>query len=590
LQVIGRGVLNVLEGTTVKAPQRSAILCAGLAAALAVTTVPSIVSAQRQQVPGPDTKQVLVTTFRGDVEGGVRAANEIRDRISSEFSIRQLMPTSKKLIDTTLVNSGYKPDSALSPNDIKELARIVRGDEVIDGTVTKTATGYRLNARMFLARDAALSQPLVTNLETNNLGDAAKQVVAEYDLARKQIPDNQACENGIRANTPAVAMTAARHGIANYPKATIARLCLASSYAAMKTTADSTGPWKDSVIAITKIVIDLDNVSRIAYQFQIDAYKQMHDTTNLVQALLGYMSSDPTNATLREQVIVEVIKLGKANLAVPIAKTLVAENPGDPGYLKTYWLVLRTATMFKESVPVGESIAAMDTSAADTLYFMRQIQDLVSDSGYARAAVMAAAASAKFPNRTDFLIQKAQYERRTNQLPAAKASIERALQIDPKVNGANYLLAQIAGEVGNADDAIKYAKADVAADPANKTRASGLLLPMGQIAYKSFAASKKPEDYKKAMDLLKASDEINPSAAAKFFMAVSAFAMLQVQLETLPKSKSCDEFKGANDLLTIVNMNMPSGGAYNPDVAKQILGGAAQFGPFIDGSIKKFCK
>ena len=583
--------MNALEVTTVKALPRAAFMAVTFAASALTTLTPVVgAQAQRQQLPGPDTKRVLVTTFRGDVEGGVKAANEIRDRIASEYSVRQLLATSKKIIDTTLVNSGYTPDSALSPNDIKELARIVHGDEVIDGTVQKTATGYRLNARLFLARDVGLSQPLVTNLETNNLGDAAKKVVDEYDRARKQIPDNQACENGLRANTPAVAISAARRGIAGYPNATIVRLCLASSYAAMKTTADSVGPWKDSVIAITKVVLDFDKVSRMAYQFQIEAYKQLHDTTNLVPALLGYMSSDPTNAVLREQVIAEVIQLGKANLAVPIAESLVRENPGDPGYLKMYWLVLRTAKMFKQAVPVGETIAATDTAAADTLYFRRQIQDLVTDSSFAKAAAMAATGAAKFPNRADFLIQKAQNERRIGQLPAAKASLERALQVDPKVNGANYLLAQVAGELGNADEAIKYAKVDVVADAGNKDRAANLLLSLGRKQYEVGNASKKPEDFKKALPLLQASDEIAQTPAAKFFIGVSAYQAIAGSVDQLRTSRSCEEFKAANDLLTLVNINMPAGGSIDANTAKLILGGAAQLGPFIDGSVRRFCR
>jgi hypothetical protein len=326
----------------VKAPHRSALTAAGLAAVFAVSAVPSVASAQRQQAPGPDTKKVLVTSFRGDVEGGVRAADEVRNRVASDFSIRTLMPTSKKDINSTLEQSGYRPDSALSPNDIKELAKLVRADEIIDGTVTKTPAGYRVNARLFLPRDAALSQPLV-NTESNNLGDVAKQIVREYDAARKQLAANQACENAIRDKKLDVAIAEARKGIASYPKATLSRLCLASAFQAWKTTADSTKPWADSVIAVTKEVVALDPRSKIAYQLQYDAYKAKNDTTNLVPALLGYMNSDPTNAALREQVIAEIIGLGKANLAAPIAKQLVAENPGDPQYARTYWLVLRAA-------------------------------------------------------------------------------------------------------------------------------------------------------------------------------------------------------------------------------------------------------
>ena len=573
-----------------KASHRSALLAAGFAAALVATVVPTVASAQRQQIPGPDTKRVLVTAFRGDVEGGVKLADEIRNRIASEFNIRQLMATSKKDIEATLLQSGYRPDSALSPNDIKELSKLVRADEVLDGTVAKTATGYRVSARMFLPRDVSLSQPLVTNLDTKDLGDAAKQIVSEYDRARQQIPDNQACENGVRANTNAVAIAAARKGLLQYPKATILRLCLASAYANMKTTADSTGPWKDSVIAITREIMNLDKASRIAYQLQYDAYKQKHDTSNALQALVGLMNADPTNSTLRESVISELVTSGKADIAVPTAKQLIIENPGDPQYARTYWLVLRSAKNYKESVPAGVAYVTIDTAAADSNYFFRQIADLVADSAYAKAAEFAAVGSAKFPTNVAFLMQKAQNERRSGQLPAAKASLERALQIDPKVNGANYLLASIAAEMGRADDAIKYAKADAATDVANKPRDAAVLLQLGNTQYKAAVASKSAEDYKKAIPFLQASDEMAPSANAKFLLAVSAFQALASSTDMLRASKSCDDFKAANDLLVIVNVNMPAGGSVDPNTAKAVLNGAAQFQPFIDGSIKKFCK
>ena len=60
--------------------------------------------------------------------------------------------------------------------------------------------------------------------------------------------------------------------------------------------------------------------------------------------------------------------------------------------------------------------------------------------------------------------------------------------------------------------------------------------------------------------------------------------------ETLPKSKSCDEFKSASDLLTTVSTYMPRGGSVNADAAKQILGAVPQFQAFIDANVKKLCK
>ncbi|MES2178577.1 MAG: tetratricopeptide repeat protein [Gemmatimonadota bacterium] len=573
-----------------KAPHRSALQAVGLAAALVATVVPSVAGAQRnRQGPGPETKRVLVTTFRGDPAFGIQAADEIRNRIEGEYSIRTLMPNPKKDIDATLMQSGYRPDSALSPNDIKELAKLVHADEVIDGSINKIATGFHASVRMFLPRDVSLSQPIFDG-DVKDMGELAKKVVDEYDRARKTIPDNQACENGIRANTPAVAIAAARKGMISYPKSTLLRLCMASAYSAMKATADSTGPWKDSVIAVSKSILDLDKGSRIAFNLMYDAYNLKKDTANALQALIGMMNADPTNQTLREQVIATLVTSGKAEIAVPTAKQLVADNPGDPQYAKTYWYVLRAAKMFKEAVPAGVAYVSIDTTAADSGYFDRQISDLEADSLFAKAAEFGALAVKKYPANTRYLMQKGNHERKAGQLPAAKASFEAALRIDPKVNFANYLLAQISLDQGNFDDAVKYAHADAAQDPANKSRAVAVLVSVGRKLYEAGNTSHQPDDFRKALPVLTAAEEMSPTPLAKFLLGVSAYQILSGTQTALQASKSCDDFKAANDLVTMININMPAGGAIDRGTATSVLQWATQFGPFVDGSIKKFCK
>lgn len=570
-----------------KAPHRSALTVTVLAALVA--TIPTGAGAQRQQVPGPDTKNVLVTAFRGDAESGSRVAAEIRDRIASEFNVKQVMATSTKTIESTLQQSGYRPDSALSPNDIKELGKLVRADEVIDGTVQRTGTGYRVNARLFLPRDVALSQPLV-NVETNNLGDVAKQVVSEYQNARKQLRYNQDCENHVRAGDLQKAIAAARQGIAAYPRATLARLCLASAYQAMKQTSDSLGPWKDSVLSITRQITALDRNSRIALQLQYDAYKAKNDTANALQALVGLMNADPTNIQLRESVIAELVNSGKAEIAVPVTKQLVTENPGDPQFARTYWLVLRAARNYKESVPAGIAYVQLDTAAADSNYYFRQIADLRADSSFARAAEFAAVALQKYPRSATLYLQKAQNERSAGQLPAARASLQRALEIDPKAAGANLLLAQIEADLGNAEDAVKAVRADVAADATNKDRDAQFLLGLGNSAYKAAAASKKPEDFTRAVALLKASDEISPSANAAFLAAVSGYSLATHYGTQLQTTKTCADARAGQEALALVTTYMPRGGSVNPEIAKQILGAANQYQAFFDASAKRYCK
>ena len=567
---------------------RSALAMAGVSTMLLCAAAP-LARAQRQQLPGPDTRRVLVTAFRGDVEGGVKAANEIRDRIASEFSIKQLMPRSKKDIDAALTQSGYKTDSALSAPDVQLLAKTLSIDEVLDGTVEKTANGYRVNVRLFMPRDVALSQPLLT-IESNNLGDVAKQVVREYENARKQLPATQECENAIRANNQAAAIAGARKGIAAYPKATLSRLCLAQAFQLSKTSGDSLGAWRDSVVAVTNDVLNLDWNSKIAYALKYDAYKAKGDTTNAIDALVGMIKVDPANTSLRMQFIAEVMLYGRPQLAIDEAKKLVTEYPGDPLYLRTYWQVLRANKRYKESVPVGIEYVRSDSAMADSSYFIRQIQDLAADSNFAGAADLAATAVGKFPANAFLFVQKAQNERKAGKAVLAKASIDAALKLEPRFPDANLLLAQIANDLGNHQDAIAAVKADVASDAKNKERDAQFLFGMGQQAYKAFTTSKKPDDYKKTMELLTASDEMQPTPRAKLFMGLTGFAMLQVYAESLAGSRVCADFKAANDVLTSVAMNLPQGARENPEAARQILAWVPQFQAFVDGSIRTHCR
>jgi lipopolysaccharide biosynthesis regulator YciM len=447
-----------------------------------------------------------------------------------------------------------------------------------------------VNARFFLPRDAGLSQPLVST-ESNNLGDVARDVVHEYDQARKQLQANQECENAIRDKNIPAAIAAARRGIQVYPKATLARLCLASAFQAMKSAPDSArNGWADSVLAVTREVTALDKQSRIAYQLQYDAYKAKNDTANSLQSLIGLMAADPTNTTLRESVIQEVVNSGKPEVAIPIAKQLVADNPGDPQYARIYWLVLRAARHYKESVPAGKAYVALDTAAADSGYYFRQVTDLRADSAFAPAAEMAAQGIAKYPRSATLYLQKAQNERSAGQLPAAQASLKRAIELDPKTPGANQLLTQIDYDLGDVPGAIAAAKADVAVDPTNKERDAAFLLSLGNQAYKKGVASKKPEDYKTATDLLKASDDMNPSDNAALLLGVTAFSQLQEAATIAQKTKTCADSRAAAEYLNAVNTYMPRGGKVNPDAAKQILGAAGQYQAFVDGSVKKYCK
>jgi tetratricopeptide (TPR) repeat protein len=161
--------------------------------------------------------------------------------------------------------------------------------------------------------------------------------------------------------------------------------------------------------------------------------------------------------------------------------------------------------------------------AANLGHYQQLISDYASDSAYGKAVEAAAQAIAKYPRNAQLYLLKAQSERKAGQLRAAIASLQKVLELDPKTLGASLLLAQLNFETGELDEAIATVKAHVAGDSTNKERDAQYLLGLGSTEYKNGVASKKPEDFQKAIKLIRASDEINPSPNARFLTAVSAW-------------------------------------------------------------------
>jgi tetratricopeptide (TPR) repeat protein len=387
-----------------------------------------------------------------------------------------------------------------------------------------------------------------------------------------------------------LAAAAARKGVGSYQRATIARLCLANAYQSWKNGPDSASkPWKDSVLAVTNAILAIDPVNTMALRLQYGVYDAQNDHPKMTATLVQLMQAAPTNAALVDQVIATLVTSGQADKAVPIIDSVVKANPGDPQYMRTRWLVLRAANRWKDAVAAGQAYVAADPTAADSSYYQRLISDLASDSAYGKAAEAAAQAIAKYPRNAQLYLLKAQNERKAGQLDAAIQSLRKGLELDPKAPGANLLLAQMNVDTGKLDEAIAAVKADVAADATNKERDAQFLLGLGSNAYKAGVASKKPEDFQKAIKLLQGSDEINPSPQAKFFTAVSAWQILAPSLQQ-GKSWKCADARAAEANLTLVSTNMPGGGSVSAEAAGQIMGAVPQAQQYIDAQTKRLCK
>jgi tetratricopeptide (TPR) repeat protein len=541
--------------------------------------------------PSPDTPRLLVAVFASsDRMAGVQAADAIRTRVQSAANVRTLYVIPKNDITNYLESSGYKPDSSLSATDLKELAKLLRADEILSGTVTRTASGVKIEPRLMLARDVALAQPLPV-AEAGNVGDAARQIEKSLGDARKQLADNKACENAIRDSKNEQAIALARAGIAKYPNATIARLCLANAFIAMKAPADS-------VLKVTDEIRRIDPKNSQALRFSYTAYQQKNDNENAVRALVTLLELEPGNPTLQNQVINELAKLGKPDKAIPIIEQVLAQNPGDPALLRQKWLLLlvkaqsadsaSASAAFAAAVTAGEEMVKADTILADSTYFDRQIV-AANRMVPPRGLEFASRAVQKFPNSAGFWMLKANAERKAGQAQMAIESMRRALSINPKTPNANLLMAQIYLDLNQTDSAVAVGRRAVAAGEDAKTWAAFLLSPT-QAAFKQAQESKSVADYERALALAQESDKLSQSPTAKFFIGASAFSVGIQSLQDAQKPKSCPLARKAQDMFLLTQMNMPAGGAIDANTARMILGYVTQYSPTAEKMVKQYCK
>lgn len=577
-----------------KVLQRHAVLAAGLATLVA--GIPSILVAQR---PGADVPRILVATFQSnDRNAGVEAGDAIRQRVTQEVPQRDLWVISKNDINNTLEASGYRPDSALSANDLKELAKLLRADEILDGTVTKTPNGLRVEPRLMLSRDVALVQPLPP-VQARDAGDAAKQIERELSDARKQIEANTKCTNDLRAAKYQEAIEEARKGIKEYPQATLARLCLMSAYTYQKSAADTAAKTAvdsarvralgDSVLTVANEILKIDPTSRLALGNAVEVYRQKGDTTNLIKASLALAKADPSNTSLVQSVVNILGQMNKPEVALPIIDQILQDNPGDPQLLRTRWVLLLAAGKYKDALAAGEEYVKADSAAANADYFTRQIAAAAADSQPQLATQIAARAVQKFPKDASLAMLQAQTLRKAGQMQQALDAAKRAVAIDPKVeNGYLYIIVSEA-ELNQPDSALATARQAIAAGVDKNTIAQALVTPMGAVT-KAAQTTPSRAAWETAYKFAAAVDSIAPSPNSKYFAGVAAFQAGLDALQNINKTKSCSDAQYADEMWANAQIAMPAGAEVDKNTAGQILGAIQQYSPAIAQAKKAFCK
>ena len=553
--------------------QRKLFAMAALVAAVPLAGV----AAQRPAAPPP---KVMVTTFAGSEPGlGVQTAEAIRQRIQKDADDKKLTVIPQKDVSSTLTASGYSTTDALGPNDARQLALLLRANEYMEGTVSRTPAGVKIDARMVLARDNSIQQPLPT-AEAARLDMAAQMISKSYLAARTQLDAEQNCANLFRAAKYAEAEQAARAGLVKYPTGTMAMVCLGNSLNAQNKT--------DSVLAVSQRILAIDARNISALRWSADIYQTRKDP-RAIQMLISLMAADPSNDKLREQVINDLAASGQFELAVPIINETLKNNPGDSKMLRLAWLVYLGAKKYDLAIQTGAEWIKADTAAADSTYYLRTAGAYSAQTQFQKAADVLTIAAAKYPGNASILLNQGNLLSKAGNNAAAVIAVQKAVSINPKIEGGYAQLALIQGALGQPDAVMNTIRTGVAAG-ADKSTLAKVALAQGNAAYKAGNASKNRADLQRAMQFLTLSDQLDPSPDAKFLLGVSAFTVGQSAIVEAQGSKSCPLARLAKESFGTAQENVPAGLKDYPDAAKQVLTAIPQYTPATDEMVKRFCK
>lgn len=553
--------------------------------------------------PDKDAMHVMITTFKAPAAEnaqrekglGYLAAEEMRDKVEGAFPPKQIWVIPVDKINPFLTASGFSTTDALEPHDAKQLSVQIRADEYIAGTVARTAAGYRVEADLVLTRDINARQPLGVG-EAPKLGDAIKIIVKEYKEARKQLDGEKKCATAARDQKYTEAIPFANAAIAAYPKSTLGRACL------LEATYRLNKGSNDEVVKIAKDLAAIDSRSNTALKFILDAYDKAGPSMSdsLVLTLLKMMQNDPKNSALQIDAISRITIAKNPAVARPVIDSAVVQNPGDPDLLKLRWQILGAMKDWKEMFTQGQELVRLDTSFADTTYFLRTAQAYVADSAWQKAASAFAEGVKKFPTNAILVAFEIQMLQKAGQPQQALEKLDKAIAAKVPVPNAGAQKIALLTEMGKSELIVPTVRELIAAgDTAESTRqyvinAANAKFNASQALTKTDVAA-ADTSYASTLAMLAYSDSIATKAQkpqVAFLTGASSILLAQIRAAASQPTKSCDLAKSAKALGVDAMINLQKGGASAPKpIMDQLMGMAMQLDTQLDPLIKSYaCK
>ena len=572
-----------------------------LAAALALSlaTSPSLSAQQtrgqerpqRGGLPNPDTPSILVSAFVASSRPlGLEVADELRSRIQSEHSAKELYATRKTTIDDALLSSGFPPDSALGVLDLMELARMTRAAYVVEGSAEKVGSSLHVESRLLVkVGTQTLAQPLPI-VDGKDAGDVAKTVDRNISDALRGMPAYQACINDLRLEKYEQAVKDGDVSLAAYAGSTLARICLLQAYDKLEK--------PDSVIAIANAILAKDSTSGQALINIADAYRAKGDKERVAFFSDKICDLDLTNVSNCRTAVDALMAVDSLVLARRRIDMMLAQRPEEVELLRVKTLIELRAGQWKAAIAAGEKLMKIDSSAGTSDLFNRLIGAAQKDTNLTKIIELTSRAGTKFPTDISYQLLMAQSYRKAGQLPDAMDAVRHAIALDPKNTDAVVIAVNIARDMTQPDTAAAFAMRGIAAGADRDTLEPVLLGPV-VAAEKKAEASTQRADWEAALRSAESLDALAPSAAAKFFVGVSSFQVGLDALQNAPKlagergkdarPKACAEATVLENMWAKAQIAIVAGGTFNRENAAQIMGAIQKYNEYIPQMKRAYC-
>ncbi len=571
---------------------------AGLSLALTVALlVPATLAAQsgvtnlgQNRVPDPNAKRIMVTVFKSAVAGakekniGVMAADALRSRIAQDFPWKLVYALPKTEINSYLEASGFPTTEALAAHDARALATIVRADEYLTGSAAQSGAGFRVEANLVLARDNALVQPL-GSYEAPKMDAAVQLVSRELKEARKQLDFEQKCVNSARDKKFDAALAFAKEGIAAYPKATLARICQANVMVEQK------APM-EQLLAISREIVAIDPRSRPGLSIKANAFRELKMQDSAVVTLTALLATDPTNPRLQKDVVEAIAATANPKVALPVVNAAVASNPGEPDLLKLRWLILLAVRDYKEAYVQGDELVKLDTSFADTTYFIKTASAYQADSQFQKASETAARGLQKFAAHPTLTYLQIASLKQAGQNQQALEALNKALEAKIPVENGGFLRLALLKDLNRNDEVFPAARELITAGDTSTTLRQ-MVIAIGDEKRKSAQKNNSADEFAEAVKIIMYADTVSKGplkVQAQFLLGATYVFYGQNKLLKAQETKDCALAKQAKDLFVEAQIMLPKGGASAPDAMRQLMGAVMQLDPGADALIKQLCK